>query len=51
MMEQDIYCPKCQCRTPTDEWTHCTSKTNRPMVKGFCSVCHTRKSSFVKKDK
>lgn len=43
-----IYCSKCQEKTKTNNVEHAMSKTNRPMLKGECAVCFTRKSTFVK---
>lgn len=43
-----IYCAKCRKRTPTANKTDSESVTGRPMQKGECKVCGTRKSTFVR---
>lgn len=46
-----IHCPKCKKSTPTRNVENTMSVTGRPMLKGNCQVCDTRKSSFVKMNK
>lgn len=44
----NLYCVKCKAKTSTKDLTETTSKNGRPMLKGFCEVCGTKKSSFTK---
>lgn len=43
-----IYCSKCQTRTETQDVRIEYTRTNRPMKKGQCAVCGTRKNTFIK---
>ena len=42
-----MYCVKCKKKTETLDITHVTTKNNRNMIKGLCSVCGKNKASFV----
>lgn len=46
-----IYCLRCKQHTETINQMSTVSKNNRPMIKGNCKVCNTKKSSFVKSTK
>src|SRR5271166_1907434 len=41
------YCVKCKTKTETTSIMRVMSKNNRPMLKGICTVCDTKKASFV----
>jgi len=41
------YCVKCKTKTQTTSIMRVMSKNNRPMLKGICTVCGTKKASFV----
>lgn len=43
-----IHCAKCQTYTETHNLQDDVSKNGRPMLKGNCTYCGTRKSTFVK---
>ena len=42
-----IYCVKCKKKTETLNATPYTTKNNRSMLKGLCSVCGQNKASFI----
>src|SRR5271165_1013698 len=42
-----VYCVKCKTKTKTSSVTRVMSKNNRPMLKGICTVCGTKKASFI----
>jgi protein-arginine kinase activator protein McsA len=42
-----MYCVKCKKKTETLDITKVTTKNNRSMIKGVCSVCGKNKASFV----
>ena len=44
----EIYCVKCKRKTPSLNIRHTTTKNNKPIVKGSCSVCGTQKNCFTK---
>ena len=46
-----IHCPKCKKSTLTCNVEESTSVNGRPMLKGQCVTCNTRKSAFVKMNK
>lgn len=46
-----IRCAKCRKFTGTVNVESAMSINNRPMLKGQCDVCGTKKSTFVKMDK
>lgn len=46
-----IHCAKCRKFTKTFNLEKATTRNNRPMLKGQCDVCKTRKSTFVKMNK
>lgn len=41
------YCVKCKNKTETASITSVMSTNNRPMLKGICTVCGSKKASFV----
>ena len=43
-----MYCVKCKQKTHSVNITETTSKNNRKMTKGICSVCGSKKSLFIK---
>src|SRR5213082_1416339 len=43
-----MYCVKCKQKTHSVNITETTSKNNRKMSKGICSVCGSNKSLFIK---
>ena len=43
-----MYCVKCKQKTHSVNITEITSKNNRKMAKGICSVCGSKKSLFIK---
>lgn len=45
---QEAYCLKCKRKTDTLNAEQTVSKNGRPMLKGICSVCQSKKSSFLK---
>lgn len=44
-----IYCLKCKKKTETLDQHNVVSKNGRPMTKGICAVCGSKKSEFIKK--
>lgn len=44
----NLYCVKCKTKTLTKDIEKSVSKNGRPMLKGICDVCGSKKSSFVK---
>src|SRR5271169_5924851 len=42
-----LYCVKCKKKTETTSITRVMSKNNRSMLKGTCTICGKKKSSFV----
>lgn len=44
-----IYCLKCKTHTDTKNVEIAVTKNNRPMSKGICTICGSKKSSFLKK--
>ena len=46
-----LYCVKCRQKTESKDVTETITKNNRKIIKGICSVCHGKKSTFVKNDK
>src|SRR5271165_2956988 len=42
-----FYCVKCKKKTETTSIARVMSKNNRPMLKGVCTVCGSKKASFV----
>jgi hypothetical protein len=45
----DIYCVKCKLKTGTRNSEQLLSVNNKNMLKGICSVCGSKKSSFLSK--
>lgn len=45
-----IYCVKCKVKTKTKNLQETISKNNKPMLKGICDVCGSKKSTFLKKE-
>lgn len=43
-----MYCVKCKQQTNTKDISEAISKNNRKMLKGICTVCGVKKSTFVK---
>lgn len=46
-----IHCAKCRNFTRTINVEEAMAKNGRPMLKGQCEVCKTKKSTFVKMNK
>lgn len=46
-MGSQMYCLKCKAHTDTKGAQHATSKNGRPMMKGTCIVCGSKKSRFL----
>ena len=46
-----MYCVRCKKRTNTDNEQFTTSKNNRHMKLGTCTVCDTTKTQFIKSSK
>ena len=42
-----MYCVKCKKKTETLDIVQVTTKNNRNMIKGACSICHKNKASFI----
>jgi len=42
-----MYCVKCKKKTETLNSTEITTKNNKHMLKGVCSICGNNKSSFI----
>lgn len=49
MSGKQIYCVKCKAPTPTSDLSKSTSSKGQPMVKGKCTKCGTKKTTFVSK--
>jgi hypothetical protein len=55
----EIYCAKCRRKTPTSDIEHehitvtskAGKKSERNLVKGTCTICHTKKQQFVSDNK
>jgi hypothetical protein len=45
-----MYCVKCKQKTESNNIIQTVSMNNRRMIKGICSICGSKKSSFVKND-
>src|SRR5277367_1178057 len=43
-----MYCVKCKKKTETIDIIQVTTKNNRSVLKGICSVCGSKKSSFIR---
>lgn len=43
-----IYCAKCQTHTPSQDVQVTYTSNHRPMMNGQCTVCGTRKNTFIK---
>ena len=46
-----MYCVKCKQKTDSKNITEVISMNNRKMLKSICSICGSKKSSFIKSDK
>lgn len=46
-----MYCVRCRQKTESKNITKVITKNNRNMLKGICSICGCKKSSFIKTDK
>ena len=46
-----MYCVKCKKKTETLNMIEVTTKNSKSVIKGVCSFCGSRKSSFTKKEK
>lgn len=44
----DVYCVKCKSKTLTMNPEQVISRNGRPMLRGVCKVCGSKKSSFLK---
>jgi Domain of unknown function (DUF5679)/Phospholipase A2-like domain len=42
-----MYCVKCKKKTDTLDIVQVTTKNNRSMIKGICSICGKNKASFI----
>ena len=42
-----MYCFKCKNKTETYDVIHATTKNNLSMLKGVCSICGSKKSTFI----
>jgi Domain of unknown function (DUF5679)/Phospholipase A2-like domain len=51
MAEQLIFCMKCKQKTETLNLIESVTKNNRPILKGICKICQTKKSKFISKVK
>ena len=47
----DIYCVRCKKKTPTLNIFESVTKNNRPILKGICENCKTKKNRFISKSK
>ena len=47
----DIYCMKCKRKTQTLNLIESVTKNNRPILKGTCEICKTKKNQFISKSK
>src|SRR5271163_4007351 len=45
------YCVKCKIKTESNNAVEVVTKNNRKMIKSTCSICGSKKSSFIKNDK
>ena len=45
-----MYCVRCKLKTDSLNITQSITKNNRKMLKSICSVCGSKKSSFIKND-
>lgn len=43
----DIYCLKCKKKTPTLNLLESSTKNNRPILKGLCEICGSKKNKFI----
>lgn len=43
-----MYCVKCKNKTETISTSQIMSKNNRPMLRGICNECGSKKSTFIK---
>lgn len=43
-----MYCVKCKKKTETIDIIQVTTKNNRSMLKGICTMCGSKKSSFIR---
>lgn len=46
-MGSKMYCLKCKTHTGTKDTSHTTSKNGRPMMKGICMSCGSKKCRFL----
>ena len=46
-----MYCVKCKRKTETINLIQVTTKNNRSMLKGVCSICSKNKASFIVRDR
>jgi len=49
--KDDMYCVKCKKMTKTAEMKSVVCKNKRPMIKGKCATCGSKKTRFVKVQK
>ena len=47
----NIYCVKCKKKTPTLNLIESVTKNNRPILKGTCDICGTKRNQFTSKSK
>ena len=47
----EIYCIKCKKKTLTLDLTESVNKNNRPILKGICEICGSKKNQFASKSK
>lgn len=43
-----VHCGKCKEKTETSDIEMSMTKTGRPILKGVCRICGSRKNTFVK---
>ena len=44
----EIYCLKCKIKTPTLNLIESITKNNKPILKGTCEICDSKKCKFIK---
>ena len=47
----DMYCVKCRKKTPTLNLIESVTKNNKPILKGICEICGSKRSQFISKSK
>ena len=44
----EIYCLKCKSKTQTLNLIESVTKNNKPILKGTCEICRSKKNKFIK---